>query len=417
MKVFFIGICGISMSALAYLTKLEGDFVKGSDINFFNIPKCLDKISIYKQPYIEGIDWADLIVCSSAIKDNTELQMAKKLGKKVLTRGEWLGVLAKKYQKVIAVAGSHGKTTTTAMIYNILKVTGKNPTLHLGGNLKGVGNVISGGKGYFVTEACEYYDNFLHLKPYMSVITNIEPEHLDYFKTFENEKKSFEKFKQNSKFVVEKSEYSAKNIYINKDGKIAFNLFKNNQKIDRIKLKIGGKYNAKNALYAMTLCEKLGISHDLIKLGLESFEGVKKRCERVENNFNFLTFVDYAHHPKEILESAKYFKKIARKKCVAIFQPHTYSRTQKFFDGFLSSLSLFDEIICFKTYSAREREDEGLNETDIFNGLLKIGKTAFVCYDINELKIVLKRYEKGDLVVFLGAGDLPDKFDFMGNLT
>lgn len=417
MKVFFIGICGISMSALAYLTKQNGDMVKGSDINFFNIPKCLDGIKIYNQPYLKGVEWADLIVCSSAIKKSPELDLAKKLGKKIMSRGEYLALISRDYENVIAVAGSHGKTTTTAMIYHILSFCGKRPTLHLGGNLIGSLNVIKNGKEFFVTEACEYHDNFLFLKPYLSVITNIEPEHLDYFKTFENEQKSFKKFKKNSNIVIENSEYTAKNVYINKHGKIAFNIYKNSLKVDRIHLQVGGKYNVKNALFAITACEKLGIDYKDIKRGLESFLGVKKRCEKIENNFEFLTFVDYAHHPKEILESAKYFKKITKGKCVAVFQPHTYSRTQKFFDEFVKSLSLFDEVICFKTYPAREKKEEGLDEKDLCKGLVKSGKNAFVCEDQDELKVILKKYEKKDLIVFLGAGDLPDKFDFMSKLT
>ena len=150
-----------------------------------------------------------------------------------------------------------------------------------------------------------------------------------------------------------------------------------------------------------------------IKLGLESFRGVKKRCEEVKSAYPFLTFVDYAHHPKEIKESASYFKKICKQKCIAIFQPHTYSRTQNFFKDFIKSLSIFDEVIFYKTYSAREKPSAGLSETDLYNSFQKTKKTCFVFYDEFELKSRLKNYKKGDIVVFLGAGDLPDKFDFM----
>lgn len=417
MKVFFIGICGISMSALAYLSKENGNEVKGSDINLHNIPFCLERIEVYKQPYLNGVEWADLIVCSSAIKDNEELRLAKILGKKVISRGEYLGEISGNYKNVIAVAGSHGKTTTTAMIYHILYVNGFNPSLHLGGNLKDVGNVVHGGSDILVTEACEYCDNFLYLHPNLSVVTNIEPEHLDYFKTFENELKSFEKFKKQSECVVENSSYTAKNVRINKQGKISFSVYKNDKKIDRVYLKIGGKYNAQNALYALNLCEKLGLSYCQIKQGLESFKGVKKRCEKVENNFDFQTFVDYAHHPGEIKESAKYFKKICKGKCVAIFQPHTYSRTKKFFSGFIKSLEIFDEVVCFKTYPAREREEEGLTEKDLYFGLVKDKKTAYHITDEKELRECLKGLKKDDIVIFLGAGDLSDKFDFLTPLT
>ena len=413
MRLFFIGICGVSMSALAYMSKLNGEEVIGSDLNYLHKPKCLNEIDVFNQPYIEGVKWADIVICSSAIKQNDELDLAKSLGKKVISRGEYLGKISKNYEKVIAVAGSHGKTTTTAMIYHILKINGFNPSLHLGGILKGVGNVVAGNKKFFVTEACEYCDNFLFLHPYLSVVTNIEPEHLDYFKTFEREVKSFNRFKEQSEVVVEDfGPYSAKYIRVNKFGEVSFSLFKNGVKIDRIYLKIGGAYNVKNALYALYSCEKLGVKFCNIKIGLRTFKGVKKRCERVDSVYPFRTFIDYAHHPREILESVKYFKKICKGKCVAIFQPHTYSRTKKFFDDFLKSLSIFDEVIFFKTYPAREKEEDGLNETDLFRAYVKNDRKGYVCYGESDLKKLLKKYANEDLVVFLGAGDLPDKFDF-----
>lgn len=417
MKVFFIGICGISMSALADLSKLDDNEVKGSDLNLKNIPECLKGIGVYKQPYLDGVKWADLIVCSSAIKSNEELDLAKKLGKKVISRGEYLGKISKSFNHIIAVAGSHGKTTTTAMIYHILYVSGFNPSLHLGGNFKDVGNVVSAGKDYFVTEACEYCDNFLYLNPDISIITNIEPEHLDYFKTFKNELESFEKFKKQSQIVIEKPKYLAKNIRINANGKISFSLYKGKEKIDRLNLKVGGKYNAQNALYALSCCEILGVDYCKIKLGLETFLGVKKRCESVESSFVFKTFIDYAHHPGEIKESAKYFKKICKGKCIAVFQPHTYSRTKKFFDGFINSLSIFDEVICYKIYPAREKSSEGLSEKNLFDGLKNIGKKSYHITDEEKLRKALKKYNKEDIVVFLGAGDLPDNFDFIRPLA
>ena len=417
MKVFFIGICGVSMSCLAYLMSKDGFEVEGSDINIINPPKCLSEINIHKQPYLQGIEWADIVVVSSAIKENEEVQLAKILGKDIVSRGEMLGFLASEYEKVIAIAGSHGKTTTTAMIFHALWVNGRDPTLHLGGDLKGIGNIYIGGREFFVTEACEYCDNFLYLYPYLSVITNIEPEHLDYFKTFNNELKSFKKFEENSLFVIKKTEYEAKNVRINKGGRVSFSVYKNGIKIDRLTLKIGGKYNAYNAIYCIEACEKLGLKFKQIKFALETFEGVRKRCERRENSLGLSIFVDYAHHPKEIKESAKYFKQICKRKCIVIFQPHTYSRTKKFFHEFISSLSIFDEIICYKTYPAREDSSQGLSERDLYFGLLDKGKKVYHAETEEELRDILKNYRKEDLIAFLGAGDLPDKFDFSKQLT
>ena len=184
------------MSALAVFLKKEGNDVSGSDSNPENHILYENGISVFNKANLKKIEECDVVTFSSAIKeDNEDLKYAKHLGKKILSRGELLGEISKKYKNVIAVAGSHGKTTTTALIYNVLKMAGKNPTLHLGGILKEENsNFVIGDKEYFVTEACEYCDNFLFLKPTISVVTNIEPEHLDYFKTFENIKKAFEKY-------------------------------------------------------------------------------------------------------------------------------------------------------------------------------------------------------------------------------
>lgn len=411
-KIFFCGICGISMSALACLEKINGNLVEGSDLKFDNKPQCLDDIIVHPQPYLKGIEEADEVVFSSAVRNSEEVNYALKLKKKLISRGELLGRISEGYDKVIAVAGSHGKTTTTAMIFHVLKDNGFNPTLHLGGELINVGNIHVGGKNLFVTEACEYCDNFLFLHPDISVITNIEPEHLDYFKSFENEKKSFKKFEKNSKFCIKKNKYKIAKKIVRNDGGISFILEKNNKKCEKINLKIGGEYNIFNAINCIEVCEKIGINFNEIKNSLETFIGVRKRCEKIFSKYNFNIFIDYAHHPKEIKKSANYFKKICRGKCVAIFQPHTYSRTKLLFDDFIKSLSLFDEIICYKTYPAREDESMGFSESVLAKGLEDRGCKTSVCLDEIELRKMLKEYESNDLIVFLGAGDLPDKFDF-----
>ena len=230
MKYYLIGICGISMSAIALFLKREGNLVCGSDSNPKNQILLKNGIEIFKDKNIEKVKECDIVAFSSAIKEeNEDLKHARILGKKILSRGELLGQISKEYQNVIAIAGSHGKTTTTALIYNILKIANEEPSLHLGGILKEENtNFVVGKKKYFVTEACEYCDNFLFLSPKISVITNIESEHLDYFKTFENQLKSFEKFRQKSEYVFEKNnEYYAKNIRYNKEGKLCFDLYKN----------------------------------------------------------------------------------------------------------------------------------------------------------------------------------------------
>ena len=238
------------MRSLAVFAKLRGEEVGGcdavlSDLDFFR----KYKINVYTGDVSDYIKDADVVVYSSAISEkDVNFLFAKLLGKKLVSRGEFLGEIASSYDKVIAVAGAHGKTTTTALIYNILK--DKNPTLHLGGVLKEEGSCfVYGNKEFFITEACEYHDNFLYLKPYIGVITNIEKEHLDYFKTFENELASFDKYRKNCKFVVEgDGGFEIKNIH-HKDMKLCFDVYKGEEKVMSLKMNICEEVNASNALF------------------------------------------------------------------------------------------------------------------------------------------------------------------------
>jgi len=409
-KVFFIGICGISMSGLGVLMKHKGYIVFGSDRNYKHPPKCLieENIKVFSEKKASKVKDADFVVFSSAIKeDNPVLCLAKKMKKVCVSRGQLLGEISKGFEKIIAVAGSHGKTTTTAMIYNCLYVAGKNPTLHLGGILKREEtNVVVGEKEYFVTEACEYYDNFLYLTPYISVVTNVEKEHLDYFKTFENEKKSFEKFKKNGFFSIENTKLSAKNVKVNKQGGISFDVFDDKKLID-VHMKIGGFFNAKNALFAIEVCLKLGLSLNQIKLGLESFYGTKKRLEKT-TCFGKSIIVDYAHHPTEIRESLRYLKKMT-KKFIVIFQPHTYSRTKILLKDFVKVFSKVENLFIFKTYEAREKRKDGVSAKELCG---EIKKTSGKAVYLKNLTLVKKLIcESGDdfVTVLMGAGDLPEK--------
>ena len=266
------------MRSLAVFAKLCGDEVGGcdavlSDLDFFR----KYKINVYTADVLDYIKDADVVVYSSAISEkDVNFLFAKLLGKKLVSRGEFLGEISSSYDKVIAVAGAHGKTTTTALIYNILK--DKNPTLHLGGVLKEEGSCfVYGNKEFFITEACEYHDNFLYLKPYIGVITNIEKEHLDYFKTFENELASFDKYRKNCKFVVEgDGGFEIKNIH-HKETKLCFDIFKGEEKVMSLKMNICEEVNASNALFAYRVCKILGCSDDDIKCRLCTSSNRNKR--------------------------------------------------------------------------------------------------------------------------------------------
>jgi len=413
-KTFYLlGIGGISMSALAIFLKNQGNYVSGSDITQSQTTDLLKQFDIeidfdFRKDHIEK---ADYVVCSSAIKeDDINFKYAKELKKSIVCRGELLGEFSKQFKKVVAVAGSHGKTTTTAMIYEVLKSAKRNPTLHLGGfRCDDNKNFYLGENEYFVTEACEYHDNFLYLKPYIAVITNVEKEHMDYFKTFENQLLSFDKFRKSAKYVVEKAEnLKAKNIRHKKNGSLSFDLFDEERKLMRLNLKLCEDINAQNCIFAYKACKLLGLSDSEIKQGLENFSGVKTRFEKVNCKYFDDVLCDYSHHPTEIEKAIYSARKIFKnKKLVLVFQPHTFSRTKDLLDEFVKVLKNVDFPILYKTYSAREKEEAGLSAKAL-SDILKI-ENAQTCYveDFCELENILKSFDKDAVIMFVGAGDLP----------
>lgn len=423
MKIYMLGIGGVSMSALAIILTRYGHDVSGWDCCYGRGVEILEAYGIkvdcpcqknenaYKNSF-EGLAKCDLVVNSSAIKsDDPHMLFAKERNIKSISRGQLLGAISSKFEKVVAVAGSHGKTTTTAMIYNILKVAGKNPTLHLGGYKIDDGlNFNLGEKEFFVTEACEYHDNFLYLRPYISVVTNVEKEHMDYFKTFKNEKKSFKTFCDNSRFVVDSTAgLVAKKVMHDKFGGLKFSLLDGQKPIMDLHLKICEEINTQNCMYAYLVARQLGLSDCIIKQGLETFEGVGTRFERKKSSYFDTVICDYAHHPTEISKAISSAEKIFKgKHLVTIFQPHTYSRTKSLLPQFVEVFKNLPDPLFFKTYSAREDPSEGLSSEDLTNILRKSNKHAKYFDDFQDLKKYLQiNFAKDSVLLFLGAGDLP----------
>lgn len=330
-KVHFIGIGGISMSALAQILKTNKIEVQGSDISENEEVKILQKkgIKVFLDHSINNVLGSDVVVYSSAIKDgNEELEFARKMGLIVFKRAELLGIVASGYKNVIAIAGSHGKTTATAMISEIFIKAGLKPTVHIGGrDCKIQSNYLIGNKKIFITEACEYMDNYLYLSPNVSVILNIDGDHLDYFKTTENVTKSFENFANNTQkngviFVngddanaekissyansttfgisSKKCELKAKNIKEYALGKFSFNPYFCGYSLGKVKLNILGRHNIYNALVCILIALAFDIEFKDIKAGIESFSGVERRTEYVGQLNGASVFHDYAHHPKQI---------------------------------------------------------------------------------------------------------------------
>lgn len=414
MKYYLLGIGGVSMSALAILLKNFGHEVDGYDEKSSHVTKSLQDGGIDVDFCLnkDKINCADIIVFSSAFKTgNPIFDYAKSLNKKVFCRGKLLGEISNRYEKTIAVAGAHGKTTVTSMIFEVLKCAGKNPTLHLGGfRRENNKNYYIGDSEYFVTEACEYCDNFLYLYPYLSVVTNVEKEHLDYFKTFENEKKSFRQFKNQSIFVVDDiSNFSTKKIRHKKGGQLCFDLFRNDQKVFHLNLKICEEINVQNCMYAYKACRALGVPDFLIKLGLEKYDGVKTRFEKVNCPYFENVICDYAHHPTEISKAINSAKKIYKnKELVVVFQPHTYSRTKTLLNEFVEVFKNVHHPVFYKTYSAREKVEDGISAEEFSKILKKHNKNAIYFKNFGDLKQYLLNFKNKDIVLmFVGAGDLP----------
>ena len=423
-RYYFLGICGISMSTLAIFLKKQGNIVFGSDRNCDGKTALFLKqngIDVDKKTNRKRIKEAEIVVCSSAIKDdNPQKIWAKKFEKTILSRGQVLGEIAKKYKNVIAVAGSHGKTTTTALIYEVLKYAKKKPTLHLGGFMIENGkNYEIGEKEFFVTEACEYCDNFLCLKPQIAVVTNIEKEHMDYFKTFERQLLSFRKFKNQSEIVIDSTNgYTAKNISHSDFGGLNFSLCKNEEIVMDLHMQICEEVNVFNVIFAYQVAKKLGISDDVCKHAFENFKGVEMRFQRVKSQHFDNVFCDYAHHPTEILKTIETSNKIfLKKQVVFIFQPHTFSRTKTLLNDFVNVLSQTKKLVLFKTYSAREKNSDGISAFELAKILRTFGKSVSYFSRAEKLCKFLQKFDKDTVVIFVGAGDLQNKLNKLGFIS
>lgn len=410
------------MSALASLLHFRGFLVQGSDKSHSKWTEKLTKegIKVFYGHSATNIGNANIIVINHAIdKNNEELKYAKKKRLLIISRAELLGLLAREFENVIAVSGAHGKTTTTTLLAEIFTKAGYNPTVHCGGDMSYVNsNVAIGDKKFFITEACEYKDSFLELSPDLSIILNIEREHLDYFKNFDNVKKSFQKFASQSDKVITSEKYNFKEnqIIIGRDiyaKKIKwtkrwtkFRVFRNKKPFMKVKLKAFGEHNVLNSLYAIETALLYNIDKKTIKDALKNFSGVKRRFEVIKQKP--LIIHDYAHHPDEIKSVLQTIKKITKKKIMVVFQPHTYSRTEKLYKEFIESLSLADLVCIYKTYSSREKYTRKGSAKVLYDGLVKIRVACQFFKNITSLKqFVLS--QKGYVVMILGAGNI-DKF-------
>ena len=417
------------MSALARLALFYGKKVQGSDISKTTITSKLESfgIKVFCEEKEENLSTCDLVCFSGAIKeDNFYLSLAKKNNIEIVERAEFLGAVSKLYKNVIAISGSHGKTTTTAMIGYVFQRANFFPTIHVGGEFDIFsGNLAVGKNDFFITEACEFRNSFLSLSPTVSVVTNVDREHLDFFKTFDNEKLSFKKFVSMTKrksfvnsdndFLYKKGTTNfydkqsfAKNLVLNKDGKYSFDCYYKRSFVGRIKLDIYGKHNVINALCCVCVCKYFGIKNDIIISALSSFQNAKRRLEKIGIYKSNLVFSDYAHHPLEIKASLLALKEAFSRDIICVFQPHTYSRTRLLLKDFLNAFDDVHSLFLLPVYPAREKYNyygssrflaKKLNENN-FKNLCGVYSQKQI------LKEIKNRNFENKIILFLGAGDI-----------
>ncbi len=434
--IHMIGIGGISMSALAHILMFFNYRVSGSDRTETNLTQRLREagaeISIGQRS--ENIKAPDLVCYTAAIsQDNPELVQARKMGIPTMERAELLGKIMKHYRFPLAVAGTHGKTTTTSMLSLILMAASLEPTILVGGELPQInGNYLIGKDDYLVFEACEYVESFLHFNPYLSVITNVEEDHLDYFSDLNHIITAFRKFAilnsplgciivcsddKNALSVVQNiekrvvkyginsrnNEFFARNIHINSDGQTEFEVLAHGEEYLTLKMNVHGDHNVRNALGALAAAHELGVEKEYIKAGLESFGGTKRRFEKLGEVNGFEVIDDYSHHPTEIETALKTAQKLCDGDVWCIFQPHTYTRTKAFLNEFAKALENADKVIVADVYPAREKYDGSVHSCE----LAMLSEKAIYMNHFGAIKrYVLENAKPGDMVITMGAGDV-----------
>lgn len=446
---FFVGIGGAGMSAVAIVLKGMGFQVAGSDLKESGYTQNLKKkgIQVFIGHNSKNITGFDALIISAAIRsENTEYRSAQNSGIPVYGRSDALAWILNQ-KKGIAVAGTHGKTTTTSMISFIFRQACLDPTIIIGGELNELGTNASFGEGeYIIAEACESDGSFLKYNPFVSVVTNIEEDHLDFYKNYEEIRRSFVSFLNNTKengFIIingddisevtleglktgrkifrfgltEKNDINAYDIKPSGSG-ISFKIRINKKNYD-VKLKIPGIHNVKNCLASLSCAYLLKLDiEECIKI-IESFTGVKRRFQ-IRGSFNDSVIVDdYAHHPTEIRATLEAAESLLKEKIITVFQPHRYSRLKAILDKFDHCFEKTDTLIITEVYASGENPVPGvsgkllidyLSENDFSRKLVYLPK-------INDIVDYLKQEIKSDnLVLVMGAGDITRVSDsLLGN--
>ena len=430
-RIHMIGIGGSGMCPLAEILNTKGYILTGSDNNESDPLKRIRNmgIKVYMGHSVENVKGAQLIVYSAAIpSDNPELVYARENGIPTMERSHLLGALTRYYDNVIGVCGTHGKTTVTSMITQILILNKMQPNAVIGGRLPLINsNGVTGSSQTLVCESCEFVDTFLQMSPDISVLLNIDNDHLDYFKTMDNLVKSFNKFVSMSKlcfyngddelakkavkdinaktvsFGFEKTnDYYAENIVSTKHG-FSFDVIKNGEKCGHLDMHIPGRHNVLNGLASFAVCDSMGVGADGIADAVERFGGAGRRFEFLGEYNGFTLADDYAHHPTEIKATLSAAKELDYNRVIVVFQPFTFSRTALLKDEFIEALKIADKVILTPIMGSREINTFGISSEDL---AVKLNDAVVVDGFENIANYVIKTAQKGDIVITMGGGDI-----------
>ncbi len=439
-SIHMIGIGGISMSALAEILKEDGFSVTGSDFKDSDAVRSLISggipVAIGHSP--ENVGDPCAVVYTAAIsQDNPELVYAKSLGIPVVERAVLLGAIMKRYENPIAVSGTHGKTTTTSMLSQVLLAAELDPTILVGGILPSIGsNLRLGNRNYLVTESCEYCGSFLKFFPKISLILNVEEDHLDYFKDIHDIIDCFHQFAEKTPrdgalivnaddpnamasvagidrkiltFSIETKEadFYAENIQYNDAGCGFFTVLKNGTFFMDATLSVPGVHNVKNALAVCAAADLFGVTPEQIQKGFDGFSGTCRRFE-LKGYYNGAKVIDdYAHHPTEIMTTLTAAKTATTGKVYCVFQPHTYTRAFKLKAEFAASFSDCDAVIVTDIYAAREKDTGLIHSRELAEAIQANSHNAQYADSFEAAETLLRSWAKpGDFVITLGAGDV-----------
>ena len=441
-KIHMVGIGGVSMSGIAEILNSWGFTITGSNNVENENTKKLEEagIKVFIGHHAENVVGSDIVVHTAAVKeDNIELKVAKNLGIPTIERADFLGEITRCFTDTITIAGTHGKSTTTSMVSLCFLEADKDPSIQVGADLSQIdGNYKVGNSEHFIIESCEYVESFLKFSPKSEIILNIDNDHLDYFKTFENVKNAFIKYVKllpddgilvvngddkncldlpkytNAKTLTygitnKNVDFFAVNIVFDNDGFPEFDVYSHDSFYERIKLHVPGMHNVLNALGCIALCNEYGLTKEEIKNGLSKFTGVGRRFEFKGKVNNASIYDDYGHHPTEIVATAKALMNKKYNESWVVFQPHTYSRTKLLLDDFAKALLNFDNIIILDIYAARENNTYNISSKDLADKIKSLGKDALYIKDFDECVSYLKSHVKeNDIIITQGAGTVTE---------